>query len=93
MDPNSRPGSALLLRKYAVDSEGIINFIESFLEPGRFLAQRLNFKGAPLDSKVLTVKEISVMRLFTNLREARAVSGLTSTRNKAMKAKLGDLFR
>jgi hypothetical protein len=71
MDPNSRPGSAMLLRKYAVNHLGTINFIESFLEPGRFLAQRLDYKGTPVDSKVVTVRELAGMRLFSNLREAR----------------------
>jgi hypothetical protein len=93
MDANSRPGTAMLLKKYAVDTQGAINFIESFLEPGRFLAQRLDHLGKPLDSKVLTVKEIAAMRLFTNLREARAVAGMTATRNAKMRATFGDLIR
>lgn len=76
MDLNSRAGSAALLRRYAVDIKGeAINFIESFLEPGRFLAQSLDWKGFPLEGRVLTVKEIQAMRLFSNLREARAYCG------------------
>jgi hypothetical protein len=76
MDPNSRPGTAALLRRYCVDVEGkAINFIESFLEPGRFLAQALDYKGFPLEGRVLTVREIQAMKLFTNLREARAYAG------------------
>jgi hypothetical protein len=78
MDANSRPGSAILLRKYAVDTEGNVNYIESFLEPGRFLAQRLDFKDFPLDSKIMTVKEIAVCRLFSNLREARGAAAIAA---------------
>ncbi len=85
---NSRAGSAMLLKKYAVDAQGAINFIEQWLEPGRFLAQRLNHLGRPLDSKVLTVKEISSMRLFSNLREARGIASVNATRYKRFTEKL-----
>jgi hypothetical protein len=75
MDLNSRPGSAALLRRYAVDTEGNINFIESFVEPGRFMAQRLDYRGFPIDGKILSVREIQAMAIFTNLREARSCAG------------------
>jgi hypothetical protein len=73
MDLNSRAGSAALLRRYCVDIEGrAINYIENFLEPGRYLAQRLDWRGHPLEGVILSVKEIQAMKLYSNLREARA---------------------
>ena len=76
MDLNSRAATAALCRRYCVDIEGkAINYIEGFLEPGRYLAQRLDWRGHPLESAILSVKEIAGMKLFTNLREARAYAG------------------
>jgi hypothetical protein len=78
MDATKPRAADILLRKYAVDLEGNVNYIEQFLEPGRFLAQRLDFKGFPLDSKVMSVKEIAACRLFSNLREARGAGAVAA---------------
>jgi hypothetical protein len=76
MNASSRATSAALLRRYAVDIQGeAINYLERFVEPGRYLAQRLDASGFPLDSSILSVREIQAMRLFSNLREARAYAG------------------
>jgi hypothetical protein len=76
MNPSSRATSAVLLRRYCVGITGeAIGYIESFVEPGRYLVQRLDWRGQPLDSEIQTVREIQGMKLFTNLREARAYAG------------------
>jgi hypothetical protein len=82
MDPNSRLGTALLLRRYAVSIDGEISYIEAFIEPGKFLAQRLNWRGLPLDSKVVRVKDLEAMKLFSNLREARATASVNAAAYK-----------
>jgi hypothetical protein len=61
-----------LIRKYAVDLQGNILYLEAWLEPGRYLAQRLDWRGSPLDSQTVTVKELKGMSIYTNLRESRA---------------------
>ena len=76
MNPSSRATSAVLLRRYCVGITGeAIGYIESFVEPGRYLVQRLDWRGQPLDSEIQTVREIQGQKLFTNLREARAYAG------------------
>jgi hypothetical protein len=82
-----------LLRKYAVDLDGSILYLESWLEPGRYLAQRLDSRGQPLDSKTVTVRELKSMSLFTNLRESRAFAGNRARRYQMATAKLGDVLR
>ena len=73
--------SQALLRRYAIDSRGVIHFIESVLAPGQFLASRLDYLGQPLDSKMVTFKELKTMTMHNELRSARALSAVNYFRN------------
>jgi hypothetical protein len=68
--------SQALLRKYAIDRSGTIHFIESVLAPGQFLASRLTHTGAPLDSRIVTFKELKGMTLHSELRTSRALAAV-----------------
>jgi hypothetical protein len=88
----TKPGDAIL-RHYFVGTDGEILFVESFVAPGWYKCSRLSHTGAPLDGKLVSFGDLSRMRMFSNLREARAVAGMTATRNAKMRATLGDLIR
>jgi hypothetical protein len=88
----ARPNDPLL-RMYAVTSDGVINFLESWVQPGNYLAQRLNYRGEPLNSKIITTRELKHCSLLSNLREARSRAAVNFHRNQNLTAKLGDIFR
>lgn len=73
--------SQALLKKYAIDSRGVIHFIESVLAPGQFLASRLDYLGQPLDSKMVSFKELKSMTLHNELRSSRALAAVNFYRN------------
>jgi hypothetical protein len=73
--------SQALLRKYAINSRGIIHFIESVIAPGKFLANRLTHEGTPLDSTLLTFKDLQNMTLHNELRSSRALAAVNFYRS------------
>jgi hypothetical protein len=83
----------LMIHKYCVDATGTIYYVEQFASTGWYICARLRHTGTPIDSKLTSLKELSKMRMFSNLRESRAVAGMTATRNAKMKATFGDILR
>jgi hypothetical protein len=73
--------SQAMLRRYAIDSRGIIHFIEAVVAPGRFLANRLTHEGSPLDSTLLTFKDLKGMVLHNELRSSRALAAVNFHRS------------
>jgi hypothetical protein len=61
-----------LLRKYAISQEGLIHFIQTSLERGRFHVEILNYRGEPQGSRVMSAKQLEGMTLHNELRSARA---------------------
>jgi hypothetical protein len=90
-ETKARPNDPLL-RKYAVTDDGIVNFLESWVSPGNYLAQRLDHAGQPLDSMIVTTRELKRCSLLSNLREARSRAAVNFYRHSRMKATLGDLI-
>ncbi len=68
--------SQVLVRKYAINSRGIIHFIESVIAPGQFLVSRLTHTGQPLDSQLVTFRELKLMTMHNELRSARALAAV-----------------
>jgi len=84
----ARPPDSLE-RRYAVNSEGFIYYVETWAQPGHYLCQRLDFKGTPIDSKLTPLKELARMTLYTNLREARAQAAVNAKHYERLTEKFG----
>jgi hypothetical protein len=82
----ARPPDSLE-RRYAVNFEGLIYYVENWAQPGYYLCQRLDFKGTPIDSKLTPLKELAKMTLYTNLREARSQAAVTACKYASLKAR------
>jgi phage terminase small subunit len=78
-----------MLRKYCVDYSGTVHFIEAFASTGWYIAQRMDFKGTPLCSKLTAMKELSKMSLHSNLREARAAAAVAANKYAALQERFG----
>ena len=70
----------LLLRRYAVSRTGIINFLEDSVQPGWYLAQRLDHLGQPLNAQLVSMREVKGMTLHSELRSARSQAGANHAR-------------
>jgi hypothetical protein len=90
MNTDPRPADPML-RRYAINADGVVFFIESFASTGWYFAEKVSHLGEPLGQQLVSLKELSKMQFRSTLRDARAYASATYARHESMKARFGDL--